>query len=112
VVRRAGTQVPLVAVLGGTTANGRQVKITTMAGSFAFPLFYISRSATIGTGLFASSTLSLGLPLAGLSGGRDRVGRHYVCDVSFSKEIFARAGVAWTPLFAEQPVVQIFPVDS
>jgi NAD(P)H-hydrate repair Nnr-like enzyme with NAD(P)H-hydrate epimerase domain len=67
---------------------------------------------TIGTGLFASSTLSLGLPLAGLSGGRDRVGRHYVCDVSFSKEIFARAGVAWTPLFAEQPVVQIFPVDS
>jgi hypothetical protein len=54
VVRRAGTQVPLVAVLGGTTNNGRQVKITTMAGRFAFPLFHISRSATIGTGIFTN----------------------------------------------------------
>jgi hypothetical protein len=52
VIRRGGTQVPLVAVLGGTTPNGRQIRITTMAGSFAFPLFYISRNATIGTGIF------------------------------------------------------------
>lgn len=56
VVRRTGTQVPLVAVLRGTTNNGRQVKITTMAGSFAFPMFYISRSATIGTGIFTNET--------------------------------------------------------
>jgi len=54
VVRRAGTQIPLLAVLGGTTNTGRQVSITTMAGSFAFPLFYISRSATIGTGIFTN----------------------------------------------------------
>ena len=52
VVRRSGTQVPLMAVLGGSSSHGRQVKITTMAGSFAFPLFYISGSSTIGTGIF------------------------------------------------------------
>jgi cysteine-rich repeat protein len=56
VVRRTGTQVPLVAMLRGTTKNGRQVKITAMAGSFAFPMFYISRSATIGTGIFTKET--------------------------------------------------------
>lgn len=64
---------------------------------------------SIGTALFASSTLSLGLPLNGLSPGRDKVGRHYVCDASFTKELFEAAHVPWTPLFAEQPVVQIFP---
>ncbi len=56
VIRRGGTQVPLVAVLGGTTPNGRQIRIATMAGSFAFPLFYISRNATIGTGIFTHET--------------------------------------------------------
>jgi hypothetical protein len=66
----------------------------------------------LGTSLFASSTLSLGAPLAGLSAGRDRVGRHYVCDVSLSKDLFDRAGVPWSPIFAEQPVVQIFPADT
>jgi len=64
----------------------------------------------IGTALFASSTLSLGAPLVGLNPGRDTVGRHYVCDISLTKELFEKAGVAWIPVFAEQPVVQIFPV--
>ena len=66
----------------------------------------------IGTALFASSTLSLGAPLAGLSAGRDRVGRHYVCDISLPKDAFDRAGVVWSPIFSEQPVVQIFPVEA
>lgn len=66
----------------------------------------------IGTALFASSTLSLGAPLIGLSAGQDRVGRHYVCDVSIPKAVFEGTGVPWTPVFAEQPVVQIFPADS
>lgn len=66
----------------------------------------------LGTALFASSTLSLGAPLIGLAAGHDRVGRHYVCDVSLPKEVFEGAGVPWVPVFAEQPVVQIFPIDS
>jgi len=67
--------------------------------------------ASLGTALFASSTLSLGMPLNGLSPGKDRVGRHYVCDASITKEIVEAAHVPWTPLFAEQPVVQIFPAE-
>jgi len=63
----------------------------------------------LGAGLFASSTLSLGAPLIGLATGHDRVGRHYVCDVSIPRAVFEGAGVPWTPMFAEQPVVQIFP---
>lgn len=68
--------------------------------------------ASLGTALFASSTLSLGAPLLGLDAGRDRVGRHYVCDSSISKELFDGAGVPWAPIFAEQPVVQIFPAGA
>ncbi len=59
--------------------------------------------------LYASSTLSLGAPLSGLFNGSDCAGRHYLCDVSFTSEIYSDAGFDLSPLFAEQPVVQIFP---
>jgi NAD(P)H-hydrate repair Nnr-like enzyme with NAD(P)H-hydrate epimerase domain len=67
--------------------------------------------ASLGAALVASSTLSLGWPLEGLAPGKDRVGRHYVCDASISRDIVEAAQVPWTPLFAEQPVVQIFAAD-
>ncbi len=59
--------------------------------------------------LYASSTLSLGAPMRGLNKGKDFVGRHYVCDVSFSRALYTKYGADLTELFAEQPVVQIFP---
>jgi hypothetical protein len=56
VVDRPNSTVPLVAVIGGTERRGRQVKITTMAGSFAFPRFFVERGATIGNGTFTTET--------------------------------------------------------
>jgi len=56
VVDRPNSAVPLVAVIGGTERRGRQVKITTMAGSFAFPRFFVDRGATIGNGTFTTAT--------------------------------------------------------
>jgi NAD(P)H-hydrate repair Nnr-like enzyme with NAD(P)H-hydrate epimerase domain len=62
--------------------------------------------------LFASSTLSLGIPLIGLQKGRDFTGRHYICDISLSRELYQKANTDLTSLFAEQPVVQIFPLTD
>ncbi|MBN8549153.1 MAG: hypothetical protein J0M12_07570 [Deltaproteobacteria bacterium] len=59
--------------------------------------------------LYASSTLSLGAPLKGLNKGKDFVGRHYVCDISFARSTYAKHGSDLTGLFAEQPVQQIYP---
>lgn len=59
--------------------------------------------------LFASSTLSLGAPLKGLYTGSDYVGRHYVCDISLTSTIYRSMGEDLTPLFSDQPVVQVFP---
>ena len=60
--------------------------------------------------LIASSTISLGLPLAGLHRAEDFVGRHYLCDISITRDLYLTTGENLTPLFAEQPVIQIFPV--
>ena len=60
--------------------------------------------------LFASSTLSLGAPLAGLSVGADCVGRHYLSDISCTRGIYEKVGGNLSPLFAEQPVLQILPL--
>lgn len=59
--------------------------------------------------LFSSSTLSLGLPYRGLFYGHTHVGRHYVCDISLPRPLYEAAGYNLAPLFAEQPVVQIYP---
>ncbi len=59
--------------------------------------------------LFASSTLSLGAPLVGLQAGGQYAGRHYLCDISFTPEIYKSAELNYPPLFAEQPVIQILP---
>lgn len=67
-----------------------------------------------GTPLFASSTLSLGAPLAGLHAGSDYAGRHYLCDISVPPFLYAKHAQTndVSPLFAEQPVVQIFPLKE
>lgn len=64
-----------------------------------------------GEPLFASSTLSLGLPLRGLSVGSDYVGRHYLCDVSIPLAQYRQLFPACAPLFSDQPVTQIFSTD-
>lgn len=62
------------------------------------------------TPLFASSTLSVGLPLRGMHRGRDFVGRHYICDISICSALYRSFGEDITEIFSEQPVVQIYPV--
>lgn len=52
VVLRSGTDAPLLAILHGTTRRGIPIAVETMAGTFAFPLFYIDWGSTIATGLF------------------------------------------------------------
>lgn len=53
--------------------------------------------------IFSSSTLSLGVPLNGLSNARDRVGRHYICDISLPTLLTDEHGVR-KALFHDQPV--------
>ncbi|MBX7138587.1 MAG: hypothetical protein K1X83_11455 [Oligoflexia bacterium] len=62
-----------------------------------------------GSPLYASSTLSVGAPLAGLYFGSDFVGRHYLCDMSISAELYTANGFDISALFAEQPVLRIMP---
>lgn len=62
--------------------------------------------------LYASSTLSLGAPLRGLALGKEHVGRHYLCDISFSRDMYARNGGDIANLFSDQPVIQIYPLTS
>lgn len=57
--------------------------------------------------LFASSTLSVGLPLTSLQNGPDMVGRHYLCDAGWSLADYLQLGYGERPLFCEQPVVQL-----
>lgn len=68
--------------------------------------------AARGTALFASSTLSLGIPLQGLYAAREHVGRHYVCDISFARQQCIAEGQDLTLLFADQPVVQLIPSED
>lgn len=72
----------------------------------------VDTGESLGTPLFASSTLSLGLPLSGLSIGSDYVGRHYLCDTSIPFEIYEDVKVPISSMFSEQPVQQIFPVQG
>lgn len=62
--------------------------------------------------IFASSTMSLGIPLAGLHPAREYVGRHYVCDISFARQQYIEEGQDLTLLFADQPVVQLLAQDD
>jgi len=62
--------------------------------------------------LYASSTLSLGLPLQGLCVAPDFVGRHYLCDISLPRKAYEGVGVTSPTLFCEQPVIRIFPPTS
>jgi hypothetical protein len=57
--------------------------------------------------LYASSTLSLGLPLEALNHNTDLIGRHYLCDMSWGLQQYRQVGFDGTPLFAEQPVVRL-----
>jgi hypothetical protein len=52
VVIRSGSEAPLLAILHGTTRRGIPIGVETMAGTFAFPMFYVDWGATIATGLF------------------------------------------------------------
>jgi NAD(P)H-hydrate repair Nnr-like enzyme with NAD(P)H-hydrate epimerase domain len=70
----------------------------------------VSTGAPHPSALYASSTLSLGAPLVGLNRGKNYVGRHYICDISFSRALYQSHGPDLTPLFSDQPVVQIYPL--
>ncbi|NDC38643.1 MAG: hypothetical protein EBZ48_11405, partial [Proteobacteria bacterium] len=68
--------------------------------------------AVTNASLFASSTLSLGIPLRGLHSAREHLGRHYVCDISFARQQYMRDGQDLSLLFADQPVVQLIAAED
>lgn len=68
--------------------------------------------AALSCPLYASSTLSLGAPLQGLHSGHTFVGRHYLCDISIPPLLYRKYTENLGPLFAEQPVLQIFPSEE
>jgi NAD(P)H-hydrate repair Nnr-like enzyme with NAD(P)H-hydrate epimerase domain len=57
--------------------------------------------------LYASSTLSIGLPFQALHHDPDLIGRHYLCDVSWGLKQYTQLGYQGEPLFAEQPVIRL-----
>lgn len=59
--------------------------------------------------LYASSTLSLGLPFTGHAIAKDLVGRHYVCDISIPRALREKHEIYSDYMFSEQPVLQIEP---
>jgi hypothetical protein len=54
VVRQADTDVPLVALVQGESRKGIPIRVESLAGTFSFPIFYIDRDSTIGTGFFTT----------------------------------------------------------
>lgn len=54
VVRRSDTEVPLVALVLGESRKGRLLRVESLAGTFSFPMFYIDRDSTVGTGFFTT----------------------------------------------------------
>lgn len=54
VVRRPGTEAPLLAILTATTRRGIPIRVETVAGTFNFPLFYVAAGSTIASGLFGN----------------------------------------------------------
>lgn len=58
-------------------------------------------------GLYAASTLALGMPLNVLTAAKDYVGRLYICDISIPWEYYLQSGITDQPLFSEQPVLQL-----
>ena len=74
VINRPSSPVPLLAILSGSHKGGRQVRITTLAGSFAFPLFHVARDATVGAGVFTDESVE---QVPGLFWADNRTGRVY-----------------------------------
>ena len=64
------------------------------------------------TPLFASSTLSLGIPYCGLAVGHEYSGRHYLCDISVSRNIYKELNITDQYLFSEQPVIRIYSEEE
>ncbi|MCB0353081.1 MAG: hypothetical protein KDD64_06130 [Bdellovibrionales bacterium] len=62
---------------------------------------------SLGEPLFASSTLSLGLPLHAALESPDNLGRHYLCDISIPGALRETFGLEAPPLFPEQPVCKL-----
>ncbi len=69
----------------------------------------LETGARRGTTLFASSTMSLGVPLRALAPGSEYCGRLYLCDISLPADLYRRVGPDIGRIFSEQPVVRIFP---
>jgi hypothetical protein len=57
--------------------------------------------------LFASSTLSIGLPLEPLMQEPHLLGRHYLADAGWRLDTYRQTNFKGAPLFAEQPVVKL-----
>lgn len=59
--------------------------------------------------LYASSTLSLGLPFRVSARAHDLIGRHYLADMQWDIPTYRKLGYHAAPLFREQPVIKLRP---
>ena len=62
---------------------------------------------SLGTPLYASATVTFGLPVLGAEFAEDYVGRLYVCDSLIPKPLYEKYGFNCQELFSEQPVQQL-----
>jgi len=77
------------------------------------PLGLSPDGEALGVGfLYASSTLSLGLPLDVLNAHPEIIGRHYLCDLLWGLTHYHELGYRGDPLFAEQPVIRLSCCDG
>ncbi len=81
--------------------------------SIGAPLgFNLDSGKYLANPLYASSTLSLGVPFNGYAKAKDLYGRHYVCDISLPKQITEEFEIGADGLFSEQPVVKVELVEN
>lgn len=67
----------------------------------------LETGSSLGEPLYASATVTFGLPLQGAEKSEDYVGRLYVCDSLIPKPLYERYGFNCQELFSEQPVQQL-----
>lgn len=54
-VSRVGSDAPLLAIIGPASRRGAPIRIETIAGTFAFPIFWVTGRVSVSSGVFGNS---------------------------------------------------------
>jgi NAD(P)H-hydrate repair Nnr-like enzyme with NAD(P)H-hydrate epimerase domain len=88
----------------GEEMNESRVPVHAVGAPYGLRLAETHRSDSE---LFASSTLSLGLPLTAIAHTGDLLGRHYLADLSWNLDWYRALGLQGEALFSSQPVIRV-----